>query len=163
MNRLALALLLTSAATAGADTADDVRRFEDAQREIRAVHQQAEAEDARARAAERAATLAAEPGRLRRLAADDLCADLGDAAREDPELLRLAVAEARRRGLAVSTQAAQRQQVRIGDSACQVLASWGRPWNSRRVELAGRVSVTHSFGTRTAVEVTNGRVSAILD
>lgn len=168
MKRAFVALLGLTAALASASTEDDERRFEEARRQIQADQAKAGEEVAReeadAAAAYRAQELAEEPARLRRLGTEDLCVQYGNTMRgDDTQLQRIAEAEAKRRGLPVTRRHAKAEKVGIGDGICQVLAAWGEPQSRRRITLANRVSVTLFYGSRTMVELTNGRVTAIVN
>jgi hypothetical protein len=102
------------------------------------------------------------PKELRAAGASTICALAGKAIRGELPVPGLVMTELRRRKLTVDQKRAQSQTMRIGDSECQLFASYGLPSNSSRTVTRRGTWVRHDYEAMT-VRTVNGIVETWQD
>jgi hypothetical protein len=135
-------------------------------------------QEAQASALDRAKAVAIEradlPAILRRLDMEMLCVDAGKLVREESWLvvapnmqltaLPFVKAEFKRRSISFNASRAKLGQIAIGDSECQLYASFGHPVSSNRTETGTTSSIQHVYrGSRNYVYTRDGRITAWQD
>lgn len=105
---------------------------------------------------------------MRNLSTEDFCVAYGKALRGDQEygtnVDDVARSEARRRKMTFDNKVVRNEQVRIGMSVCQMLASWGWPQDQNRSVGSWGTHVQHVYGQGGPYIYTeNGRITSWQD
>ena len=113
------------------------------------------------------------PMRLRSLDENYLCSAAGNLVRGQPGLQEAAIlkekalpyvaAELKRRRTVLNVVRVKAENIRIGDTECQLYAAWGTPQHSNRTVTRNAVYIQHVYGMRTYVYTENGRIRSWQD